>query len=144
MANIQKADPQARRKAIKVIIIGALVGTALFFLLQAAVGNVNQWIESNAVFLVEYHYLAFLIMLALVAPGLALSIYLIRFAGKIVSSGRFPPPDTPVIRDVRILEGKQAILRGRLVQFLCWIILLALAAIPLLIWYIFFTVSCVS
>ncbi len=144
MPHIQKADPQARRKAIKVIIIGALVGTILFFLLQGVVGNVNQWIESNAVFLVEHHYLAFLIMLALVAPGLALSIYLISFAGKIVRAERFPPPDTPVIRDVRILEGRQAILRGRLVQFLCWIILLALAAIPLLIWYIFYTVSCVS
>lgn len=144
MAHIQKADPEARRKAIKSLLIGLAVGTVLFLLFDGLVGNVNVWIEENATLLVEHHYLAFLLMLIPVAPVIGLSIYLLRFAGRVVQSKRFPPPDTPVIRDVRIIEGKAAVWRGRISQLLCWIILLAAAAIPLLIWTIFYSVSCVG
>jgi len=144
MAHIQKADPEARRKAIKSLLIGLAVGTVLFLLFDGLVGNVNVWIEDNAALLVEHHYLAFLLMLIPVAPVIGLSIYLLRFAGRVVQSKRFPPPDTPVIRDVRIIEGKAAVWRGRISQLLCWIILLAAAAIPLLIWTIFYSVSCVG
>lgn len=144
MVQIQQADPKARRKAILTLLAGALAGTGLYFLLEFFVGNVNLWIQTNAVFLVEHHYLSFFFMLLLVSPILWLSIYLIRFAGKIVQAERFPPPDTPVIRDVRVLEGKSAVLRGRLVQVLCGIIFVAAAAIPLLVWYIFYSVSCIG
>lgn len=144
MVQIQKADPVARRKAIRGILIGALVGAVLFFLLQGMVGNINQWLESHAEFLVEHHYLAFLLMLIPVAPIIVLSGYLIKHANKIVKTQRFPPPGTPVIRDVRVIEGRSAVLRGRVAQLLLWIILLSASAIPLLIWYIFYTVSCVS
>lgn len=143
MNHIQKADPSARRKAIISLIAGAVAGVGLFLLLDYFVGNVNEWIASNALYLVEHHYLVFLIMLLLVSPILWLSTYLIRFAGKIVKSKRFPPPDTPVIRDVRVLEGKSAVLRGRLLQGLCWIIAIAAGIIPPLVWYIFYSVSCV-
>lgn len=144
MVQIQKADPEARRKAIRGILIGALVGGALYFLLQGMIGNINQWIESHAEFLVEHHYVAFLLMLVPVAPVIALSGYLIVYASKIVKTQRFPPPDTPVIRDMRVIEGRPAVIRGRIAQLLCWIILLSASAIPLLIWYIFYSVSCVG
>jgi heme A synthase len=144
MAHIQKADPVARRKAIKSILIGLAVGAVLFLLFDGLIGNVNVWIEDNAELLVEHHYLAFLLMLIPVAPVIGFSIYLLRYAGRIVQAERFPPPDTQVIRDVRIIEGKAAVWRGRIAQILCWIILLASVAIPLLIWIIFYSVSCVS
>ena len=144
MGHIQKADPAARRKAVKFILIGLAVGTILFLLFDGLIGNVNVWIEGNSELLVEHHYLAFLLMLIPVAPVIGLSIYLLRYAGRIVQTERFPPPNTTVIRDVRIIVGKAAVWRGRIAQALCWVILLAAAAIPLLIWYIFYTVSCVS
>lgn len=144
MIHIQKADPQARRKAIFSLVGGAVVGIGLFFLLELFVGNVNDWIETNAVFLVEHHYVAFLIMLLLVSPVIWLSGYLIRFAGKIVKSERFPPPETPVIRDVSVLEGKSARVRGRLIQVVCWTILIAAAVIPVLVWFIFYSISCMG
>ncbi len=141
MVDIQKANPQARRKAILNLIIGALAGTGLFYLLEYLVGNVNLWIQSHAIYLVEHHYIAFLAMLLLVSPILWLTIYLIRFTRQIIRAERFPPPDTPVIRDVRVLEGKAAIRRGRLLQVLCWLILIPTAALPLLVWYIFYSIS---
>lgn len=144
MVQIQKADPEARRKAIRGILIGALVGAVLFFLLQGMVGNINQWIESHAELLVEHHYLAFLLMLIPVAPIIALSGYLIVYANRIVRTQRFPPPDTPVIRDVRVIEGRPAVIRGRVAQALLWVILLSASAIPLLIWYLFYSISCVG
>lgn len=144
MVQIQKADPVARRKAIRGMLIGVMVGAVLFYLLQGMVGNINEWLESDAEFLVEHHYLAFLLILIPVAPIIVLSGYLIHHANKIVKTQRFPPPGTPVIRDVRVIEGRPAVLRGRVAQLLLWIILLSASAIPLLIWYIFYSVSCVS
>lgn len=144
MSKIQKADHRARRKALYSVFAGAIVGSGLFFLLEFFIGNVNLWIEANAVFLVEHHYVSFLITLLLVSPVLCLSLYLIRFAGKIVKAERFPPPGMPVIRDVRIMEGKRAIARGRLLQVLCWLIFTTSAVVPLLVWYIFFSVNCLD
>ncbi len=144
MVQIQKADPVARRKAIIGIALGLLVGGLLFLMLEWLLGNVNQWIERHAEFLVEHHYIAFLVMLVPVVPVIALSGYLIIYAGRIVKSGRFPPPGTAVIRDVRVIEGRSAIIRGRVAQWLCWIILLSASAIPLVIWYIFYSISCVA
>lgn len=141
---IQKADPEARSKAIKSLLIGLLAGSLLFLLFNQLVGSLNQWIADNAEFLVTHHYVAFLVMLLPVAPVIALSIFLIRYAGKIVRSQRFPPPNTPVIRDIRVIEGQSAVTRGRIIQLLCWIILLAASTIPLLVWYIFYSVSCVG
>lgn len=141
---IQKADPEARIKAIKSLLIGLLAGSLLFLLFNQLVGSLNQWIADNAEFLVTHHYVAFLVILLPVAPVIALSIFLIRYAGKIVRSQRFPPPNTPVIRDIRVIEGQSAVTRGRIIQLLCWIILLAASTIPLLVWYIFYSVSCVG
>lgn len=141
MVQIQKADPVVRRKAIRGILIGVVIGGVLYFLLQAMIGNINQWIESHAEFLVEHHYLAFLLMLIPVAPVIVLSGYLFVYAGKIVKTRRFPPPDTPVIRDMRVIEGRAAVIRGRIAQLLCGVILLSASAIPLLIWTIFYSVS---
>lgn len=141
---IQKADPEARSKAIKSLLIGLLAGSLLFLLFNQLVGSLNQWIADNAEFLVTHHYVAFLVILLPVAPVIALSIFLIRYAGKIVRSQRFPPPNTPVIRDIRVIEGQSAVTRGRIIQLLCWIILLAASTIPLLVWYIFYSVSCVG
>ena len=143
MVDIQKADPVARKRAVFSLIAGLVAGLALFILFRYLVGNLNDWLEVNALFLVEHHYIVFLVMLLLVFPILWLSIYLIHFAGRIVKTERFPPHETPVIRDVRVLEGRQAILRGRLIQGLCWIILMAAATIPVLVWYIFYSVSCI-
>ncbi len=144
MVHIQKADPEARRKAIKSILIALAVGAVLFLIFDRLIGNVNVWIEHNAELLVEHHHLAFLLMLIPVAPVIILSIVLLRYAGRIIKTQRFPPPNTPVIRDVRVVEGQAAVWRGRIAQLLCWIILLAAAAIPLLIWYIFYTVSSIG
>jgi len=142
--NIQKADPKERRKAIVSVIIGAIAGTSLFFLLELALGNVSLWIQKNALFLVVHHYVGFLAMLVLVSPILWITIYLILFTKKIIISQRFPPPNMPVIRDVRVLEGKSAVRRGRLLQVLCWFILIPAAMIPFLVWFILYSISYTS
>lgn len=144
MLQIQKADPKERRKAILSVIIGALAGTSLFFLLDFTLGNVSLWLQKNAILLVEYHYVGFIAMLVLVSPILWIAIYLILFTKKIIKTQRFPPANMPVIRDVRVLEGRRAVRRGWLLQVLSWLILLPAAAIPLLVWYILYSVSCVS
>jgi hypothetical protein len=144
MPEIQKADPKARRKAILSVLLGAVTGVGLYFVIEFTVGNVNHWLQANTLFLVEHHYLTFFVMLLLVSPILGGAAYLIHFTRKIIKTKRFPPPATPVIRDVRVSEGKAAVRRGWLLQILCWLILLPALTIPFLVWFIFYTVSCVS
>ncbi|MCX4187290.1 hypothetical protein [Methylophaga sp. OBS4] len=144
MNQIQKADPKARRKAIMTLLGGVLIGTALFFVLEYFIGNINLWLQSHAEFLLSHTYVVFLVMSVLVLPVLLMAAYLIRFANKIIKTRCFPPPNTPVTRDVVILQGKMAVRRGRLIQILSWIILLAACAVPVTVWYIFYSISCVS
>lgn len=144
MPAIQPADKQARKRTLLQLVAGAVLGVALFFMLEYFSGGVHSWLEQHVVFLVEHHYLVFVATLVLVSPLLWVTIFLIRFAGRIVKSERFPPPDTVVIRDVRIIEGKSAVTRGRLIQGLCWAILIPASVIPVLVWYIFYSISRLS
>jgi predicted ferric reductase len=136
--SIQKADPVARRRAVWLLSALILLSLAAIILLNIAVGSLNDWIASHAELLIRHHYLSFLVMLLPVTPVLVLSGWMIRFAGRVVKSQRFPPPNSQLMRDVRVIEGRPAVLRARIAQILCWIILLSAAAIPLLVWSIFY------
>ncbi len=48
-----------------------------------------------------------------------------------------PPPGYSVVKDTIVLSGLKAIRMGRLVQFISLVLLLAGAAIPGILWYVF-------
>ena len=48
-----------------------------------------------------------------------------------------PPPGYSVVKDKIVLYGLKAIRMGRLVQFISLVLLLAGAAIPVILWYVF-------
>jgi hypothetical protein len=69
------------------------------------------------------------------------TVYLWRFGATIVASRRFPPPDKPVVRDTVIVSGRMAVYRGRLIQALALILLLAGLTLPAVVWYIFWSLA---
>jgi hypothetical protein len=75
--------------------------------------------------------LAFTVVLA--APVIWFGLYAVRFGGRVVASGQYPPPGSPVIVRTRILRGRVATVAGRGQQvagtglIFCGIALLVLA-----------------
>lgn len=117
MANVQKADPVARRKAIIIFIISALGGSLLILIFESYRAPIYDWLLSDDGDLA--HRLRILIMLAAafgaLAP-LAFSMYLWAFGCKVSNYRRFPLPGQKVIRDTPILERQAAMTRGSVLK----------------------------
>ncbi len=136
MAQIQKADPIARKKALGVVLVGTAIGTAAIGLYTYYEMEIYSWLENNIDWLADNPSTVFLLGLVLVTPLLILSGYLFVYGRRTAKTGRMPPPNSAVARDTRVTTGTQAVLRGRILQVLSVFLLLASAAIPILFWYI--------
>ena len=90
-----------------------------------------DWVTRNLPAIVANPLLLLLGGFTLVAPVLAASTYLFRYAAKAVAAERMPPPGFAVVRDTPIITGRTAVVRGRVVQAACAAILLAAAGIPI-------------
>ncbi len=111
-----------------------LTGILTFEYFQA---DLLSWLENNIGLLAENTILVFVGSLVLVSPVLAFAIYLVLLGQRTVQGQRFPPRGYAVVRDTPVLEGRQAIGRGRLVQVLSCALLFAAGSIPVVIWYLF-------
>ena len=79
--------------------------------------------------------------LGLMLPVYVAAIFLWRHGTVIVASRRFPPPGQPVVRDTVIVAGRMAMYRGRTIQALALVLLLAGLSLPAVIWYIFWSLG---
>jgi hypothetical protein len=77
----------------------------------------------------------------LAVPVLVASIYLWRFGHRVVETQRFPPPDTAVTRDTRILAGPPALLRGRILEGLAAITAIVSVGVPVVLWLLLGTLG---
>jgi hypothetical protein len=114
MTEIRKADPVARRQALLLVIVGALVGTLLLIVFERYRATLREWIASEPGELAHRVKLVFRVMAtAMSVPLMALAVYLWVFGAKVLRTGQFPPPGYRVIRDTPVREGRSAVLRGR-------------------------------
>jgi hypothetical protein len=60
----------------------------------------------------------FVMLLSLAAPG----VYFLRLGRRIMEEERFPLPNQKVLKDTRLLEGREARIRGRVLVFLALIL----------------------
>jgi hypothetical protein len=127
---IRRADPAARRNALLLILIGALIGSSLIVAFERYRAAVQEWLVAEPAEVSQRLQLTLALGgAALLLPLLAVSVYLWRFGARVVSAGQFPPPDVKVVRDTQIAVGRAAALRGRGLQALA--VGLAVAAIVL-------------
>jgi hypothetical protein len=115
MTEIRKADPVARRRALLLVIVGALVGTLLLVAFERYYSDtLREWIASEPGELAHRVKLVFRVMAtAMSVPLMALAVYLWVFGAKVLRTGQFPPPGYRVIRDTPVREGRSAAVRGR-------------------------------
>src|SRR5262249_9123611 len=70
----------------------------------------------------------------LLAPLLALAVYLWALGGKAVRAREVPPPGLRVIRDTPIVTGERTVSRGRLLKVLALGCGIASAVLAVLLW----------
>jgi hypothetical protein len=137
MGQIQPADTKARRKALWVVGIATLYGLCAILAFEYYQHDFETWLERNIDYLVRNSFVVFLAALVFVSPVFAAGIYLFLLGNRTVRAQRFPPPHYAVSRDTPVLEGSQGIRRGRIIQFLSILILLAAGATPFILLSIF-------
>ena len=113
MTDVQRADSAARRKAITIVIISAIVGSLLIVVFETYRAQLYEWLLSDHE--KSAHRLRILIILTAgfgATTLFAFSVYLWSFGCKVSNYQRFPLPGQRVIRDTPILEGQAALMRG--------------------------------
>jgi len=80
--------------------------------------------------------LAFAVLaVAVVVPPLGVAAYLWRLGDRILRAERFPPPGLAVTTDTVVLRGRFARRRGRLMQLVAAIFVLAASAFAIILWW---------
>ncbi|MDH3379813.1 MAG: hypothetical protein OEQ39_23055 [Gammaproteobacteria bacterium] len=134
MPEIQRADPQARRKTIILILMMMVVFVPILYWANSRIDSVEEWVAQPG----ETIKRAKLILSVLIAFGaillLVISIFTFGFASAILRSDRYPPPKIKVVKDIRIRRGVAARKIGRLMQALGIASLLLLMALILVGW----------
>ena len=119
---IQKADPRARRTAIVTLGLATLAGLVLMLVVESQLSAWLEWITEDPEQMDDRLVLCgWGLALGVIVPMLLLAAYLWRLGSRIVHSGVFPPPGMRVVRDTRVLFGRRAVRRGRLLKVLAWL-----------------------
>jgi hypothetical protein len=135
MTEIRKADPAARRKALRLVILGALIGMLLIVGFERYGTLFRDWLLSDPRELSHRLRLGFFLAAALLsAPLIVFAVYLWSLGAKTLCAREFPPTGSRVIRDIPILGGHAAVLRGRVLKAVALCLGVASALLWLLLW----------
>jgi hypothetical protein len=134
-AELRKADPAARRKALLLWGAGTLVGALLIAAQGWYRGPLESWILADrgraagraALLLGGAATL-------LIVPLVAFAVYVWRLGARVIAFREFPPPGQPVIRDTPILRGDDAHRHGRGLRAIAIVMLVAAAALIVMFW----------
>ncbi len=119
--DILRADSGYRRKIA--VICGALIFLGVVF-----IGLVLPWAQEYLQRLdpLTALWVMKVVLIVMFLSIIPMALYLLAFGRKVLESARFPPPGVKVIKDIKIIEGEKARVRGRVLVFMS-IILMILA-----------------
>jgi hypothetical protein len=119
MADVQKADPGARRQAVWLLVAGTVAGALLIVAFARYETPLVKWMRADP--REAAHRLTLVLVAGVVvlsAPAVLFAAYLWRLGGRVLRAQQFPPPGYRAIRDIPIVTGRAAVLRGQLFRIL--------------------------
>lgn len=120
---------------VRMVLIGVTVGAASIVASGYLWPALEKWINSDpSQFLARARLVLLGAALLLVAPLVAIAIWLWRLGARALAGDRFPPPGVAVIRDTPVLTGDAARRRARLAQSFAIFLLAAAGAMAILFW----------
>ena len=136
MNEVQKADPEARRKAILVVIFAAALGGLLLSGFDHFGAMFREWLTTDPAETPRRAKLALSVsILVLSVPVIAFAIYIWRFGAKVLRVQQFPPPAFRVIHDTPVLRGPAAVTRGHVIQVVAVCLGVGASVLCLFIWW---------
>lgn len=135
MNEIGRADLRRLRRSLAVVLAGAAIGAALIWTFDRYRPLWEGWLDAAASGGAGRPgmVLAAIAVLACV-PLLGLAAYLWSVGGRVVRARRYPLPGSLVDRDTRVFHDRAAVRRGRLLQTLAVVFLLALVGLSSALW----------
>jgi len=128
---IQKADPEHRKRVLGVLVVVALAGVLGLAELEGHLRRLEAVARSTPHQAMASALLASRLFLGAVAAGaVCVAAFLGHRSWRTVRSGRHPPPGVRVIRDTRVVRGRRARLHGWIGLGLALLILLAGVLVP--------------
>ena len=139
MAEVQPADPAARRLALTLVVAGFIVATLLLWGLNAGGPAIAEWLKRDpASMVLRGRVLLVSLAVIMAGPPIAAGVYLLRFGMRVVRADRFPPPGARVIQDMLVLTGDAARSRGRIAQGAGLVLVVAGSVMALLLFRLAF------
>ena len=137
MSNLQKADPQERRKAIILVLLTTIAAAILVVPTTSRLNALRDWLtEDPSQTQVRFRYVAAALSVGLAVPIVWFSIYSWRLAGRIRRAGQFPPPGLRVLRDTVIVRGARAHRRAAFLQLLSVLLILSTVGFIAALWWL--------
>jgi len=135
MTDIRRADPPARRRALVLVAIAAVVGTLLIIVIDRYRVPLSEWLlaDPDAAH-PRMTWVVRSLAVLLPMPLLGFALYLWSVGARTLQARMFPPPGLRVVRDIRVIEGAGAEPRGRLLKLLAAVCGAAGLAIGVLLW----------
>jgi hypothetical protein len=137
VSEIQKADPEARRRAILVVVFGATIGALLIAGFGHFRGSLHEWLVSDPA---ETAFRARLVICAaaflLAAPLIAFAADLWLLGVRVARAQQYPPPGLRVIRDTPVISGPGAVTRGQAIQVVAVCLGMGAAVVCLFFWWL--------
>jgi hypothetical protein len=119
--------------AIRVLVVVAIVGGGLLFLLDHYRQSLLAWALADS-----FRAKASLLFLIAIGsmPLPVIAAYMWQFGGKVIRANRYPPEGITLIRDTPVIYGAIARRRGRVYQGLSVIFLFSFGCILWILWRI--------
>jgi len=135
MNEIQKADPEARRRVVLVIVFGTAAGALLIAGFGYFRDVFHGWLTSDPAETAFRARLAIGVAAALLAaPLVGCAAYLWLLGAKVLRAQRFPPPGLGVVRDTPVVAGTAAVTRGHVMQVVAVCLGVSAAVLCLFFW----------
>ncbi|MGD8977706.1 MAG: hypothetical protein PVG91_08880 [Gammaproteobacteria bacterium] len=139
MSATQTADPKARRRAVRLLVIATLIGALLIMTFERYGATLFEWLISDPDRAHARLRMFFLLSGALCAlPPLGLAAYLRTLARRVRKAGQYPLPGQSVLRDTPVLEGEPALGRARAFEHLA-AGLISVALVLAFVWWRIFS-----